>query len=724
MRMPRFPVLCVFGAALVEMVISAGAQVVAWNNPSGGSWSDSSDWNPMNVPTTTESASITLVGKYSVAINSDETVESLLLDSASASVAVSSNLTLLGDSGSSAIAAGTLTLSSARVLASSGSGTYKLSNAGTILSTSGTNFIYGNGGAGTGMAFTNTGRIAVTRGTLYLGNGSTDTVLNAAAANISVGAGATLNLNGGSTSIDNQGTLQASGGGIINIMGQLSTADLGGTISDAGSTINIEAILTNTSSDLAAPSGGAYTLDGGTIVGGTVSSGALTFGGGGGTLSGASMNGNFTAPAGATFTASGDTTFGAGTTTFAPGATVRLGGVGTALTLGSDATWMGDVAVTAGTLNLAMVNNGTIKSSISSLISGGGNNGFSFTNYGLVDSTGGTLSIVDGGTDVFTNAAGGTVEAGGGNVTLGRDGAVVSNLSGGALSGGTWIASGSSTMNFVGSGGPLVTSGPATTVELVGTGSGITSGPSGATLEQTLTTNNGTLEILGGRDFASTSAGITNNGALRLGGGVLTAASLTNGPGSTLSGFGTLDPVGGVTVGAGALISPGTAASGQYVGTLSFGSHGADLGSAGAYAIDIMNGTSPTRGVDNDTIDVAGTLTVSATAAGPFTLSLESINPVTGLPGMANFSSAGIYQWTLLSATSISGFNPGDFTVNTSAFSNSLGGGSFFVSASSTDIFLNFTPVPEPSTWALMAVGLAATGAVSVRRRRGAPRPA
>jgi hypothetical protein len=568
------------------------------------------------------------------------------------------------------------------------------------------------------MAFTNTGRIAVTGGTLYLGNASTDTVSNAAGGNISVGAGATLNLNGGSTSIDNRGTLQASGGGIINIMGPLSTADLGGTISDAGSTINIEAILTNASQTLAAPSGGAYTLDGGTIAGGTVSSGALTFGGGGGTLSGATMSGNFAVPAGAGFTASGNTTFSGGTTTFAGGNTVRLGGSGTALTLASDATWMGDVAVTAGTLNLAMVNNGTIRSSISSLIAGGGNNGFGFTNNGLVESTGGTLSIADGGTDVFTNAAGGTVEAIGGNVTLGRDGAVVSNLSGGTLAGGTWIASGASTMSFVGAGGPLATNGPATTLELAGAGSSITSGPSGAALEQTLMTNDGTLEILGGRNFASTSAGIANNGNLRLGGGTLTAASLTNGAGSTLSGFGTLNPTSGVTVGSGVLISPGSAGAGQYVGTLSFGSHGGDLGVGGAYAFDIVNGASPTPGVDNDTIGVAGTLAISATPANPFTLSLESINPATGLPGMANFSSAGTYQWTLLSATSISGFNPGDFSINTSSFTNSLGGGSFFVSANSTDIFLNFTPVPEPSTWALMGGGLATMVAASARRRR------
>jgi hypothetical protein len=138
----------------------------------------------------------------------------------------------------------------------------------------------------------------------------------------------------------------------------------------------------------------------------------------------------------------------------------------------------------------------------------------------------------------------------------------------------------------------------------------------------------------------------------------------------------------------------------------------------GATTFDIMNSMSPTPGVDNDTINVTGTLTVSATAGNPFTINLESINPGTGLPGMANFSSLGTYQWTLLSATTISGFSASDFTINDSSFTNSIGIGGFFVSASGSDIFLNFTPIPEPSTWALMAAGVAALGFAGWRRRR------
>jgi hypothetical protein len=429
------------------------------------------------------------------------------------------------------------------------------------------------------------------------------------------------------------------------------------------------------------------------------------------------MNGNFTVPSGATFKANTDTTFTGGTTTFAGGNNVSLNGTGTALTLAPSETWTGDVAITGAANNLALINNGTLTSTVGSTIYGGTYSGFIFTNNGVIDSTGGTLQIADSGTDVFTNAPGATVEANGGNVTMGIGAATVSNLSSNTLTGGTWIASGAATLSLPNATNSIVTNGAATTIELSGAGSSITSGPLNHTLEQTLTTNDGTVEVLGGRNFASTSSGITNNGVLQLGGGTLTGASLTNGSGSSIFGTGTLSPTGGVTIGSNVSISPGTPVANQYVGTLSFGT-GGNLGMGGATTFDIMNSITPTPGVDNDTINVTGTLTVSATAGNPFTINLESINPGTGLPGMANFSSSGTYQWTLLSAGTVSGFNASDFTINDSSFTNSIGIGGFFVSASGTDIFLNFTPIPEPSTWALMAAGVAALGFAGWRRRR------
>jgi hypothetical protein len=61
--------------------------------------------------------------------------------------------------------------------------------------------------------------------------------------------------------------------------------------------------------------------------------------------------------------------------------------------------------------------------------------------------------------------------------------------------------------------------------------------------------------------------------------------------------------------------------------------------------------------------------------------------------------------------------------LNTSAFSNALNSGTFSLSVTefaggSAGLFLNFTPVPEPSTWALLIAGLGAIGFVSLRRHR------
>jgi hypothetical protein len=47
---------------------------------------------------------------------------------------------------------------------------------------------------------------------------------------------------------------------------------------------------------------------------------------------------------------------------------------------------------------------------------------------------------------------------------------------------------------------------------------------------------------------------------------------------------------------------------------------------------------------------------------------------------------------------------------------NSLAGGSFLLTSSGNNIVLDFTPVPEPSTWALMAAGVAALGFSGWRR--------
>ncbi len=625
-----------------------------------------------------------------------------------------------------------------------------MTNDGAINNTVGGSLVYGAGN--TGFSFTNAGTGTVTNSatgyTLTIGQGGADQVINQANAtinadggNITLGNGGTTITNSGlleataatstltigvsNSTWTNTGTIAATNGGIVDLGGNFTDSNLtSGTINASGGTLNITGNLNNASATLVPLTGlnsGIYTLYGGTISGGTVGGGALTFGlslgtlGGGAPSTGVTMLGNFTVPTSAGFYANSGTLFTGGTTTFNGSNAVHLSaGTANALTIASDEIWTGSVGISAAAANLGLVNNGTlISSGGSNLIYGAGNGGFTFINNGFLEATGGTLTVAQGGTDIFTNAAGATVEASSGNITMGTGGtATVSNLSSNTLTGGTWIALGSATIDFAGTTNTVVTNGSSTTIELSGSGSNIESGPSNHTLEQTLTTNNGTIDVLGGRNFGSTTGAFLNNGTIQLGGGTLTTTgALINGSGSALTGFGTFSPAGGVTIGSGVLLSPGSASANNYVGAMTFNS--GTLGTGGAYAFDLEN-ASGAAGTGYDTVNVTGTLNASATS---FTVSIESISPGTGTPGLATFNMAQSYQWTLLSAASITGFNPADFTINASAFTNGLGGGIFTITGNSTDIFLNFTPVPEPSTWSLVGLGAAAVGLAALRRR-------
>jgi autotransporter-associated beta strand protein len=210
----------------------------------------------------------------------------------------------------------------------------------------------------------------------------------------------------------------------------------------------------------------------------------------------------------------------------------------------------------------------------------------------------------------------------------------------------------------------------------------------------------GTVTVASGATLGTQSGAVITN-SINLGGN------------ATLSGSGTYSPVAPIFFGAGDTVMPGNPISGLWVSTLSFGTP-VTFATGGIYTLNVSD-AGGVAGVDYSTIDVAGTLTITA-APGTFSIAINSITPGGG-PGMATFNPMQAYSWTILSAGSISLFNANEFAFNTANFQNPLSGGTFAIAQSGSTLTLDFTPVPEPSTWMLMLTGLATVGA-GLRRRR------
>jgi fibronectin-binding autotransporter adhesin len=238
---------------------------------------------------------------------------------------------------------------------------------------------------------------------------------------------------------------------------------------------------------------------------------------------------------------------------------------------------------------------------------------------------------------------------------------------------GTWVLAGANTYT----GGTTISAGTlvAATNSALGTGS--------------VTLNGGTLSVASGVSFGNL-----------LGFGV---------NGGTLAGDGNF--TGPLTLGAGVTLAPGNSP-----GTLNFAS-GLTLNDGGILEIEIQAPTG-TPGTNWDLLDVTGTLNLSGLSTGGYTLKAISLD-LSGNPGAVS-GLIGPASWTIAITTTINGFQATDFVINSSQFT---GGGNFTLSQSGNNLMLNFTPVPEPSTYALMAAGLAVVGLGYHRRRKLSAKP-
>jgi len=247
---------------------------------------------------------------------------------------------------------------------------------------------------------------------------------------VQVQSGATLNLGTGTNTVTNLGTITGTSGTInlagdwtnaggtidittstLNLGGTFTTADLG-TITRTGGVINITGTMTNTAATLTVDAArGVMTLQGGTILNGTIAPAALTFSSSGGILDGATIAGDLnldTASAlvrlrnGATFT--GSATLSSSNNILAyeysateTGKTFNLTGTGANLTIeGANTFTLGAGSTLAG--------RGTVGNQV---ITGGAN---AFINEGTINAniSGGILTFTS--VKAFTNQAGGQVQ--------------------------------------------------------------------------------------------------------------------------------------------------------------------------------------------------------------------------------------------------------------------------------------------------------------------------
>ncbi len=246
--------------------------------------------------------------------------------------------------------------------------------------------------------------------------------------------------------------------------------------------------------------------------------------------------------------------------------------------------------------------------------------------------------------------------------------------------------------------------------------------PRGGVVELTgANTYSGGTRVLGGTLIAG------HNSALGLGGvvvgdrstlqiapSVLISNPLTLSSGSTLSGFGGIASPGGVTIGSGARLSPG---GNDRVGTLSFHS-GLTFAEGGRIAFNLLD-PAGSAGAGWDAIRIiGGSLALTATSTSPFMIDLISLtaNGTTG--PVSIFDATQHYSWTFVIADNISGFSADQFAFNTAGFLPSLQGGEFFVTQNQNGLAITFTPVPEPSTYLLMALGIGVVAIFEIRRRR------
>jgi hypothetical protein len=100
---------------------------------------------------------------------------------------------------------------------------------------------------------------------------------------------------------------------------------------------------------------------------------------------------------------------------------------------------------------------------------------------------------------------------------------------------------------------------------------------------------------------------------------------------------------------------------------------------------------------------------------GDYVLDITSLTALNALGTAPSFSEVDRF-WTILTASSIDGFNAANWTVNPGNFSNN-DQGDWSLAQSDNSLVLSYTAIPEPGVLVLLGVGVLLVR-LGLRRRR------
>jgi fibronectin-binding autotransporter adhesin len=403
---------------------------------------------------------------------------------------------------------------------------------------------------------------------------------------------------------------------------------------------------------------------------------------------------------------------------------------------------------------------GLLKTGASTQVLDGRN---SFT--GLVQVQGGTLQLSSSDAAEYEVAGGGSLRLGERNLGA----AVVQVLTGGqvvytntTLNGGLLMGPGnhdiSAVQRMVGTrvaGGAALT--PATGATFVGVvNDGQINNASGRSLTWTGGSNaSGAFVVGGAASVSNFSSGgqiqvvaggslVSTSGNLALGGGSRTTVGSVGQPGGTveLRAGGRLQLSGGLLVNNGRIVGPlevnfggmakgagefgvvtvndgGRFSPGNSPGSVTTGDTA--WGGGGNLLVELADARGA-AGLDWDLWNIQGGLSVQSgtTANSQFMVSLATLDGSNQAAPLAGFDASRAWQWLIVDTQAgIQGFDTARVALDTRGFLSPLAGGTLQLAVQGGDLYLQFAPVPEPRTWALMLGGLGVLCWAARRRRAG-----